>query len=103
MTAKDLKGTVERFFRVPFDGVIRIEVIDTDEAIWIDGRETPPVVSVASPPAVDRGFCLWRLGMDDVTQVLEPARHRIESSMIGGRLKISGDMSVMARLVVGDE
>lgn len=87
-----------RFFPTSFDGVIRIEVLDADFSFWVDGREDTPVVSKDSPIGVSTRFCLWRIDYVDLGQLFADGGHRLPSSFVSQRLKISGDMAVMARL-----
>ncbi len=97
----DLMSKAAGFFKIPFNGVIRIEV-DGSNAIWVDGRQTPPLVSEQAPPNLDGGFCLWRTSLDTLNRILSPGVRQIEAAYIAGRLLISGDMSVMARLETGN-
>ncbi len=84
-----------RAFQTPFDAVIRIEIKDGD-VIWLDGRTAPPTVSRAAPSgrAPD---CIWRGGAMTMARILDGER-ALESAFISGRLSVTGDMSVMARL-----
>lgn len=98
MIDEDLLAAAKPFFVAPFDGVIRIEVTDGDFAFWVDGRTEPPTVGRESPSEVSTRFCLWRIDYLDLNQLFSDGPRRIESSFIASRLKISGDMAVMARL-----
>ena len=90
------------FFRRGFAGVIRVEVTDRSQAFWIDGREREAVVQAGSPTGVAGGFCLWRAEGLTLERLFTKEQRRLESAFIASRLKVSGDMSVMARLEVGD-
>ena len=98
MVDQELLSAAGKFFPQAFDGVIRIEVLDADYAFWVDGRTGPPKVSAESPEAVATRFCLWRIDYPDLSQLFAEGGHRLQNSFITGRLKISGDMGVMARL-----
>ncbi|MEM9234978.1 MAG: SCP2 sterol-binding domain-containing protein [Pseudomonadota bacterium] len=103
MVDADLLPVAQAFFPAPFDGVIRIEVLDADYAFWVDGRTSPPTVSPDSPDGVATRFCLWRIEYMDLNQLFAEGGQRLNNSFITGRLKISGDMGVMARLETGHE
>lgn len=98
MEDHDLIEKASRYFKSGFDGVIRIETMDGKSSFWVDGRQTPPVVSAESPKGVEQGFCLWRAEKKDLQIIFGADPRRLESSYVSGRLKISGDMAVMARL-----
>ncbi len=98
MSQDELIAAAGRFFSQSFDGVIRIEMIDADYAVWVDGRERPPTVSPTPPKGLERRFCLWRLSENDIRFVLAGDEKRLDASFVAGRLQISGDMAVMARL-----
>lgn len=94
----ELTAEAKGFFTRPFDGVIRIELESDDRSLWIDGREAPPVVSENAPAGLDGRFCLWRTNRETLDRLLGDPPQQLESIYIAGRLKISGDMAVMARL-----
>mgnify|MGYP000675233410 CR=1 FL=1 len=98
---EELIARAKEYFRKRFDGVIRIEFDNAPEAIWIDGRVEPPSISETAPPNLSGDFCLWRTTTDTLSRVLSPETRRLESAYIAGRLTVSGDMAVMARLEVG--
>jgi putative sterol carrier protein len=91
------------FFVRGFDGVVRVELTDTGGAFWVDGRGEAAEVGEAAPLGVERGFCLWQASSDTLGRLFTKERRRLESTFISGRLRISGDMSVMARLEPGDD
>ncbi len=93
----------KKYFKQQFDGVIRVELEGTPNAIWIDGRSAPPVVSEKAPANVDTAFCLWRTSQETFERILSPGVRQLEAAYIAGRLAISGDMGVLARLEVGDQ
>ena len=98
MIDEDLIGTAKGVFSEAFDGVIRIEVLDADFSFWVDGRVSPPAVTRESPEGVATRFCLWRIDYPDLNQLFTDGGQRLASSFVSGRLKVSGDMAVMARL-----
>ncbi|MEM9988223.1 MAG: SCP2 sterol-binding domain-containing protein [Pseudomonadota bacterium] len=89
--AKDL-------FRTSFSGVIRIDVQDEDFALWVDGRQSPPQIGETAPTKVENSLCLWHLKKQDFLQLAILGQKAVENDFIAGRLRLSGDMSVMARL-----
>jgi hypothetical protein len=93
----------EACFRSPFGGVLRIEATDRPVSLWVDGRvegDSAPRVSEDAPPEVTSSFCLWR-GEAMVLRLVLLAQRKIETAIIAGQLKVSGDMAVMARLETG--
>lgn len=98
MDTDTLLTQAQGYFLAAFDGVIRIEIIDADTSLWVDGRQTPPIVSPSSPKGVERRFCLWRIEAADLSLILTRTQLRLENSLVAGRLHISGDMAVMMRL-----
>lgn len=98
MIDSEIIDSATRFFPGSFGGVIRIEVLDAAYAFWVDGRQDPPIVSADAPRQLATDFCLWRIDYPDLMRVCAEGTRRIESSFVAGRLKISGDMAVMARL-----
>jgi len=100
---EELLAKAGGYFRHRFDGVIRIEIDNASSAIWVDGRSEPPVVGTGAPQNVSSDFCLWRTSKETLMRVLSPETRRLEGAYIAGRLAISGDMAVMARLEIGEE
>ncbi|WOI52310.1 hypothetical protein [Parvularcula sp. LCG005] len=98
MEENELLEAGRRLFTKSFDGVIRIELLDDGGACWVDGRQSPPTVSIQSPNGVGHRFCLWQIDADDVGLVLTPDKGRFQNSYVAGRVRISGDMAIMARL-----
>ena len=90
----DLAKTAERAFKRAFAGFIKIE--SESDVLWVDGHVSPPAIR-KNPPKKPDPLCIWRSASDTMRRVLEGER-ALESSYVSGRLKISGDMSVMARL-----
>lgn len=84
-------------FRNGFGAVL--EIAPTDSArFYIDGREASCRIQLTIP-----GGCkpdgVWRAGVDTLARIFEGGR-ALESAYLSGRIKIGGDMSVMARLVL---
>ncbi|MBB4657585.1 SCP2 sterol-binding domain-containing protein [Parvularcula dongshanensis] len=102
MGLDELMAAARTFFSKGFAGVIRVEVTDRSQSFWVDGREREPLVQAGSPPGVAGGFCLWRAEGLTLERLFTNEQRRLESAFISSRLKISGDMSVMARLEVGN-
>ena len=86
-----------------FDAVLKIEIDEQPDALWIDGRGPAPVILTTAPdsnaPAPFAADCIWRSNAHTLHRVLEGER-ALESAYISGRLRIAGDMSVMARLAM---
>ena len=93
-----LAAAARKGFQTPFDGALLI-LTDEGGAIWVDGASTPPAIS-KTPPTEQEPDCVWRGGRDTVLRALESDR-AFDSAFVAGRLKISGDMSVMTRLELG--
>jgi len=81
-------------FRQGFGAVLKIEP-EQGPPVFVDGRGEACVLSLA-PPAGDPQ-CVWRAPVETLLRAFEGGR-ALESAYLSGRLKISGDMSVMARL-----
>ena len=69
-----------------------------DDALWVDGRVCPPDISTMAPANLASAFCLWRGQKEIFVRVFALEERRLENAYIAGRIEISGDMSVMARL-----
>ncbi len=91
-----LIAAARKTFTEPFGAVITLLVEgDDNKTIRIDGRQTPPVVSAAK--SAGKADCVWRAAPDILLRAISGERG-FESVYVSGRLSISGDMSVMARL-----
>jgi len=84
-------------FRKSFGAVLEIAP-EGSAAFYVDGRADPCAI-VAAPPAGAAASCVWRAGAETLARIFEGGR-ALESAYLSGRLKISGDMSVMARLIL---
>jgi hypothetical protein len=93
----ELLEAAQTYFANAFDGIIRIET-DEGGTMWVDGRAQPPVVMESAPRGVDGAYCLWQAKQETLARVFSPEARRLEAAYISGRLSISGDMAVMARL-----
>jgi hypothetical protein len=80
-------------FVARFDGVIAI-IPSASAPFHVDGRGDRAVIGDGAP---DDANCVWRADDDVLMRIFEGGR-AFESAYLSGRLKISGDMSVMARL-----
>ena len=85
-----------------FGGVIRVEATDRGASFWVDGRGERARVGRAAPAEVDASFCLWRARHETLTRLFAEQGRRVESAFVSNRLQVSGDMSVMARLQIGE-
>ncbi len=99
MTAP-LIETAGKAFASPFGAVLELRP-DGADAIFVDGRVDPPAVAAAPPADKAGGDCVWRCSADVLRRALTSNR-AVENAVINGRLAIAGDMSVMARLNLGD-
>ncbi len=95
-TLNPLMAAAQKTFTEPFGAVITLLAEgDDDRAIRIDGRKTPPTVSITKASA--NADCIWRAAPDILLRAIS-AERAFESAYVSGQLSISGDMSVMARL-----
>ncbi|MEE4213403.1 MAG: SCP2 sterol-binding domain-containing protein [Parvularcula sp.] len=94
-----LQRLAEDSFTKGFGGVLRIENSDDGTSLWVDGREDKPVIGQSAPKNLTGRFCLWRAEAEVLRGVLSGER-RLGMLYNAGRLKISGDMAVMARLTM---
>lgn len=92
---KSLKTAIAEALKEPFGGVIEV-LPDGGDGFFIDGRAKPPAVRNKLPKGV-KADCTWR-GAGDVLMRVFGGERALESAYVSGRLRISGDMSVMARL-----
>jgi len=94
-----LTQAAARAFRRPFGAIVKISP-EGDAPFAIDGRKNPPAI-VKDAPADDAADIVLRGARDVLLRVLS-AERALESAYIAGRLQISGDMSVMARLTLDE-
>lgn len=84
-------------FQKPFGAILEIAP-DGAAAFFVDGTREPCAV-LAERPGGAAPACVWRAGADSLARIFQGGR-ALESAYLSGRLKISGDMSVMARLIL---
>lgn len=118
-----MRAEAEKCFRSAFDGTLTIicradqqfgksETPEVICVLHIDGHASPPVISIATqetiePPesngsnGISPGACTWRAS-HQVLQRIFLGDRQLTSAYISGRLIISGDMAVMARLKLTD-
>lgn len=92
-----LLSSAGKAFGKGFDAIL--EIAPTEAApFFIDGRGLRCSVLAAIPEncAPDG---VWRAGAETLARIFEGGR-ALESAYLSGRLKISGDMSLMARLIL---
>lgn len=92
-----LRAAAAGAFRKSFGAVLEIAA-EGAPSFFIDGRDEACGV-LAAAPADAVPACIWRAAPDTLTRIFEGGR-ALESAYLSGRLKISGDMSVMARLIL---
>jgi putative sterol carrier protein len=83
-------------FRQGFGAVLKLET-EGGPSVFVDGRGESCVLGLAAPAG--EPSCVWRADGETLLRALQGGR-ALESAYLSGRLKISGDMSVMARLVL---
>jgi len=114
-----LARAAEKAFGSPFGGVLKLAP-DQGPALWVDGRGARPAVSPEAPspaPAAkgrpkdqsdtndapgdreDAALCVWRGARESLIRALAGER-AFESAFVSGRIAVSGDMSLMARLAL---
>ncbi len=97
MTAGDpLAVAAAAAFKRGFGATLRIEPAHA-ASFDIDGRGEFCVI-VPSPPTV-RPDCVWSASAETLMRIFSGGR-ALESAYLSGRLRIAGDMSVMARLIL---
>jgi putative sterol carrier protein len=82
-------------FKRGFGAVLRIAPTD-GTPFDIDGRGED--CAICSPTAATPD-CVWTASSETLTRIFEGGR-ALESAYLSGRLSITGDMSVMARLAL---
>jgi len=93
-----LSDAAKKSFASPFGAVLKI-VPDEGAPLWIDGRANPPKVSDSAPKDAEAS-CVFRGRRDSLARALANNR-AFESAYVSGRIAVAGDMSVMARLELG--
>jgi len=81
-------------FQQGFGAVLAIEP-DGEAVFYVDGREAACVIAAKKPDT--EPACRWGGDRETLIRIFEGGR-ALESAYLSGRLKIAGDMSVMARL-----
>ncbi len=89
----------KKAFAAPFGAVLKIAP-DKGGALWIDGRKSPPHLSAGAPGGAEAD-CLWRGAREALIRAMSGAR-AFESAYVSGRVAVSGDISVMARLTLDE-
>ena len=96
MNGADIRIAAAKAFAGGFSGIIRIAP-DGGVPFDIDGRtDACTIVDAAVDGAPD---CVWSASAETLTRIFEGGR-ALESAYLSGRLRIAGDMSVMARLIL---
>ena len=93
----DLREAAQTAVAASFGAVMKLAP-EGGEAVWVDGRAEPPAVA-ATPPKGAEADCVWRGGRESLIRALSGER-AMESAFVAGRIAISGDMSVMARIAL---
>lgn len=96
-----LAEAAKQAFAADFGAILKLAP-DTGAPVWIDGRQTPPAVSPTPPEADANPDCTWRGARETLQRVLSSERAFL-SAFVSGRVSVSGDMSVMARLDPGEK
>lgn len=88
-----LAQAAEQAFPKPFGAVLKLTPTEGGE-VFLDGRLTPPKIASA-----ENADCAWH-GAFDVLLRARSSQRAFESAFVAGRLTVSGDISVMARLAI---
>jgi putative sterol carrier protein len=91
-----LVDAAARAFVTGFEAVIRIEP-EGSAALIVEGRGETCTVRLANDDEKDAPTLIWRAAADTLQRVFEGGR-ALDAAYVSGRLRIAGDMSVMARL-----
>lgn len=83
-------------FKSRFDAILAI-IVDGHPTVIIDGRSSPPVITEKENLDIGDATCVWRVEEETLSRVFEGER-AFTNAFLSGRLKIDGDMAVMARL-----
>ena len=92
---KEIKALASKAFSAPFGAVLELAP-ENGATLWIDGHKNPPAVLEKTPKSA-KADCTWRGARESLLRALEGER-AMASAFVSGRITISGDMSVMARL-----
>ncbi len=92
---EEMKALAAKTFAMPFGAILQLAP-DGGHMIWVDGRSNPPTISTNAPKNASAD-CTWRGARESLLRALENER-AFGSAFVSGRITISGDMSVMARL-----
>lgn len=97
-TISDLIEAAQKAFNQSFSGVIKIDLED-DGLFFVNGFDAPPSIDEKDPNVSEPALCIWRTDMNTLQRILSNER-ALENAYISGRLAITGDMSIMARLTL---
>lgn len=99
-TKNELLDAAKTFFAASFDGIVKLNP-DDDAALWVNGFKSPPEISNTAPEKSEPD-CVWHGASETLQQALFSVRS-FESAYISGRVTVSGDMSVLARIANTEE
>ncbi len=94
---EELKSLAIKTFTKSFGAIIELAP-ENGDATWIDGRTSPPTILNKAPKETPAD-CTWRGARESLLRALEGER-AMASAFVSGRITLSGDMSVMARLQI---
>ena len=94
----DLREAAQKAFAASFDAVLKLAP-EGGDPVWVDGRAEPPAITATPPKGAKEADCVWRGGRESLIRALAGER-AMESAFVAGRIAISGDMSVMARIAL---
>jgi hypothetical protein len=94
-----LGAAAKKAFAAPFGAVVKLEP-ESGAPLWVDGHKNPPQILMTPPDGAGES-CLWRGAREALIRAMAGARG-FESAYVAGRVSISGDMSVMARITLGE-
>ncbi|MEM9496125.1 MAG: SCP2 sterol-binding domain-containing protein [Pseudomonadota bacterium] len=84
-------------FCTPFGATLRIDAED-GLSLLVDGAQSPPAIKTLDTEEI--ADCVWRGAHETLLRALANER-AFASAFVAGRITISGDLSVMARLELG--
>ena len=93
---EDLVQNARDVFCTPFDGALTLMMNEDEQANLVDGRQDPVTIT-AAPNKSAIADCTIRGEADVLRRILKGER-ALESAYLSGRIAISGDISILARL-----
>lgn len=92
----DLLADAKIAFKSRFNAILAI-IVEGRPILVVDGHSSPPKVLEDDKFEVKKANCVWHVEEETLSRVFEGER-AFTNAFLSGRLKIDGDMAVMARL-----